>query len=438
MFDAYKNRKKKQEGSNEEESQELNSIGVDFNNNENEEVNNEGESHNVADTRSSSSAQKGFFVICCLGLVVLLGFMFFKSKVKSEAQENVRTAAEVSKKDELPKFELPPDEVASAPAPVEASAPALLLDDTPASAPEAPIFETQPIAEQPAAPTPHEIRLRSALMVSDNDGGAKGGIQNVSGSSNDDVGAQPAALGSNDMDGGNGNGGGGSRNALADSLNPTATPSATANRFANRNLLLAKGTVIQCSLKTRIETQVAGMVACTTLRDVYSDNKKVLLLERGSTVEGEYQSAAEMGATRIFVLWTRVRTPQGIVVNLDSPATDTLGGAGLGGYVKHHFWRRFGNALMFSLIQDSVATGFKRFERSKTAQTIVYGNSEDTTNDIVQEIIKSTANIPPTIYKNQGDNAAVYVARDIDFSKVYSLKPIATHEVNFYNGGILQ
>lgn len=439
MFDAYKNRKKKQD-SNEEESQELNSIGVNFNNNENEEVNNEGESHNVADTRSSSSAQKGFFVICCLGMVVLLGFMYFKSKVKSDTQEDVREAAEVSKKSDLPlpNFELPPDKVASEPA--EASAPAVVLDDTPAAEPapalEATPLETQQMVEQPAAPTPHEIRLRSALMVSDNERGEKGGLQNVSGSSNDDASAQPAALSSNDM--GGGNGGGGSSNALAGSLNPTATPSATANRFANRNLLLTKGTVIQCSLKTRIETQVAGMVACTTLRDVYSDNKKVLLIERGSTIEGEYQNAAEMGATRIFVLWTRVRTPKGIVVNLNSPATDTLGGAGLGGYVNHHFWRRFGNAMMFSLIQDGVATGFKRLERSKTAQTIFYGNSEDTTDDIVQEIIKSTANIPPTIYKNQGDNAAVYVARDIDFSKVYSLKPIAAYEVNQYNGGILQ
>ncbi|MBH6097853.1 type IV secretion system protein VirB10 [Neisseria meningitidis] len=438
MFDAYKNRQKKQDSN--EESQELNSIGVNFNNNENEEVNNEGESHNVADTRSSSSAQKGFFVICCLGMVVLLGFMFFKSKVKSDTQEDVREAAEVSKKSDLPlpNFELPPDKVASEPA--EASAPAVVLDDTPAAEPapalEATPLETQQMVEQPAAPTPHEIRLRSALMVSDNERGEKGGLQNVSGSSNDDASAQPAALSDNDM--GGGNGGGGSSNALAGSLNPTATPSATANRFANRNLLLAKGTVIQCSLKTRIETQVAGMVACTTLRDVYSDNKKVLLIERGSTIEGEYQNAAEMGATRIFVLWTRVRTPKGIVVNLNSPATDTLGGAGLGGYVNHHFWRRFGNAMMFSLIQDGVATGFKRLERSKTAQTIFYGNSEDTTDDIVQEIIKSTANIPPTIYKNQGDNAAVYVARDIDFSKVYSLKPIAAYEVNQYNGGILQ
>ena len=270
MFDAYKNRKKKQEGNNEEESQELNSIGVDFNNNENEEVNNEGESHNVADTRSSSSAQKGFFVICCLGMVVLLGFMFFKSKVKSDTQEDVRKATEVSKKADLPKFELPPDKVAFAPA--EASAPVIVFDDTPASAPEAMPLETQLVVEQASTPTPHEIRLRSALMVADNDGGAKGGSQNVSGSLDDGSSAQSAALSSNDMNGGNG--GGGSSNALADSLNPTATPSATANRFANRNLLLAKGTIIQCSLKTRIETQVAGMVACTTLRDVYSDNKK--------------------------------------------------------------------------------------------------------------------------------------------------------------------
>ena len=440
MFDPYKNRKKKQD-SNEEESQELNSIGVNFNNNENEEVNNEGESHNVADTRSSSSAQKGFFVICCLGMVVLLGFMFFKSKVKSDTQEDVREAAEVSKKSDLPlpAFELPPDKVASEPA--EASAPVELPVEPveqpqPVELPVEPVEQPQAVELPAAAPTPHEIRLRSALMVSDNERGAKGGLQNVSGSSNDDADAQPAALSGNDM--GGGNGGGGSSNALAGSLNPTATPSATANRFANRNLLLTKGTVIQCSLKTRIETQVAGMVACTTLRDVYSDNKKVLLIERGSTIEGEYQNAAEMGATRIFVLWTRVRTPQGIVVNLNSPATDTLGGAGLGGYVNHHFWRRFGNAMMFSLIQDGVATGFKRLERSKTAQTIFYGNSEDTTDDIVQEIIKSTANIPPTIYKNQGDNAAVYVARDIDFSKVYSLKPIAAYEVNQYHGGILQ
>ena len=409
MLDLFN--KKKQQDNQDDEFQAENSIGVNFDNNADEEMNNEGETHNVADTRSSSSAQKGFFIICCAGLVLLLGFMFFKNKVKGNESENVAAANQASKKTETPKFELPLE--ASAPAPVEASAPMPILEE-PASAPAMPVETVEA-----SAPSPHEIRLRSALMVSDNDGNSKtgnGSTQPVSGSANDGAAAQPAALNGSEQQGS-------SNNPLGSSLVATETPSAKANRFADRNLLLAKGTVIQCSLKTRIETQVAGMVACTTLRDTYSDNKKVLLLERGSTIEGEYQSTAEMGATRIFVLWTRIRTPKGVVVNINSPATDTLGGAGLGGYTKHHFFKRFGNALMFSLIQDAIATGLQRFERTNTAQTIVYENTEEATDEIVQTIIKSTANIPPTIYKNHGDNAAVYVARDIDFSSVYSLRP---------------
>jgi len=408
MFDAFNSKKKKSA------TEEPISAGVDFNDNEVEDVNGEGEPHNVADTRTSSSAQKGFVVICCVGMVVLLGFMYFKNHVKKSEKAEVAAANQASKKVDTPKFELPPEASAPAeasiPMPIAASETELPL---PASEPAPIVTET----EQASAPTPHEIRLRSALMVSDNESGKNGSQSGTEGgeTSGNAPQAQTVSLSEGSSQGGG--------NPLADSMNPTVTPSVVANRFTNRNLLLAKGTVIQCSLKTRIETQVAGMVACTTLRNTYSDNKKVLLLERGSMIEGEYQHTADMGQTRIFVLWTRIRTPKGVVVNINSPATDTLGGAGIGGYTKHHFWRRFGNALMFSLIQDGVATGFKRLEKSQTAQTIVYDNTEKTTDNIVNEIIKSTSNIPPTIYKNQGDNAAVYVARDVDFSSVYSLRP---------------
>lgn len=408
MFDVFKNKKDNNSNNqnNDAERDFTNPTGINFDNNPHEEVNNEGEVHNVADTRNSNSAQKGFFIICCAGLILLLLFMMFKSKVKANEEEQIQTANQVNKKTEIPNFELPPD-----PAPSENI---IIIDEpTPQNQPSIEVT-----SEQPPEITPHEIRLRSGLLVSDNDGQNKiiggatqEGMQQTLGNSGH---TQNNLFG--EMEGSGGN-------PLASNLNPTNTASTKANRFINRNLLLAKGTVIQCSLKTRIETQVAGMVACTTLRDTYSDNKKVLLIERGSLIEGEYQHTAEMGQTRIFVLWTRVRTPKGVVVNLNSPATDTLGGAGVGGHVKHHFWRRFGNALMFSLIQDGISTGFQRLEKSNTAQTIVYENSEQTTDDIVQEIIKSTSNIPPTIYKNQGDNAAVYVARDVDFSSVYSLRP---------------
>ena len=145
----------------------------------------------------------------------------------------------------------------------------------------------------------------------------------------------------------------------------------------------------------------------------------------------DYEQLLRM--TRIFVLWTRIRTPKGVVVNLDSPATDALGAAGLGGHTSHHFWRRFGNAVLFSLMQDGIATGWQRIrDRQQNAQNIVNSNTEKTSDQILQEILKSTSNIPPTIYKNHGDTAAVYVARDIDFSSVYSLRPIGRPSTLMY------
>ena len=37
-----------------------------------------------------------------------------------------------------------------------------------------------------------------------------------------------------------------------------------------------------------------------------------------------------------------------------------------------------------------------------------------------------TINIPPTLSKNQGELANIFVARDVDFSTVYQLKRIET------------
>ena len=39
--------------------------------------------------------------------------------------------------------------------------------------------------------------------------------------------------------------------------------------------------------------------------------------------------------------------------------------------------------------------------------------------------METTINIPPLLYQNQGGVVGVYVARDLDFSSVYELKPQA-------------
>jgi len=203
-------------------------------------------------------------------------------------------------------------------------------------------------------------------------------------------------------------------------LSPTQTATRRASQLGNRNFLLAKGAFIDCALQTRLDSTVPGMTACVVTRNIYSDNGKVLLIERGSTMTGEYQSNMRQGMARIFVLWSRIKTPSGIVVDLDSPGADPLGGAGLPGYVDTHFWQRFGGALMLSLVDD-VARGLTTQVNRNGNNQFNLNSTGDATQDMAAEALKNTINIPPTLYKNQGEQIGIYVARDLDFSSIYDV-----------------
>ena len=107
--------------------------------------------------------------------------------------------------------------------------------------------------------------------------------------------------------------------ALFGSMERSATPTVVAGLLGNRSLTMPKGVLFTCSLKTRVISATSGFVACQVQRNVFSDDGKVVLAERGSHLDGEYRVVqVRPGVTRIPVLWTRLRTPNGDTVDLDS------------------------------------------------------------------------------------------------------------------------
>jgi type IV secretion system protein VirB10 len=42
--------------------------------------------------------------------------------------------------------------------------------------------------------------------------------------------------------------------------------------------------------------------------------------------------------------------------------------------------------------------------------------------NVADTALQATINIPPTLEKDQGDNVAIFVAKDLDFSDVYNLR----------------
>lgn len=222
---------------------------------------------------------------------------------------------------------------------------------------------------------------------------------------------------------------------LESSMASVAFNGATAGKMKNRDLTIDKGTFIDCVMTTKFNSQLAGLMTCEVTRNIYSASGRVVLIDRGSKVTGQYQGGIQQGQTRVFVVWDRVVTPKGVAIDIESPASSELGESGLTGRVNNHFWKRFGGAMLVSLI-DGVGEGLGKSLGASAGRKLdkALGNESGTTiidmggsngssssTDVASKIIEQTINIPPTIVKHQGDKVTVFVSRDLDFSKVYKL-----------------
>lgn len=298
------------------------------------------------------------------------------------------------------------------PAPVPACLPGQIpTPEVPCIAPGSP--QPASVAAQPAGPTPEqqaamdlaERRKRAPVMANVQMSGGSGG-------------------------GDGGDGGmettGNSRGNLGQSLQATRMGAVSATQLQDPNMTITQGRLLPCTLETAISSQVSGMTSCVLTRDIYSTNGRVMLLERGTRIVGQYESGRmRQGMSRIFVLWTRAETPNGVLINLDSPAADTLGRSGVDGKINTHFWTRFGSALLLSLVDDAAqyAIAVQQAKKANGGTTVQLGNTTNSSRDAANIIVENTVNIPPTLEKPQGSSIGVFVARDLYFGDVYRLQP---------------
>lgn len=212
-------------------------------------------------------------------------------------------------------------------------------------------------------------------------------------------------------------------NNLNKNLKPTVTVDVKANNRGVNDMLLMRGTTIPCVLQTKIDSTYQGFTVCQISKDVYSSNGKTLLLERGSKVFGEQNIEIRHGQARVAVLWSRIETPKGVSVNIDSPATGQLGEMGIGAKVKNHFWKRFGASILLSMIQDGLAAATQHLEDKENGNNnTTVTNSSNTVETMAEKALNNTINIPPTAIVNQGTVINILVVRDVDFASVYQLK----------------
>lgn len=193
------------------------------------------------------------------------------------------------------------------------------------------------------------------------------------------------------------------------SLDEAAPAKATAMR--NLDATVPQGAVIPAVMETAINSDLPGLARAMVTRDVKSFDGSTVLIPRGSRVIGQYKSGVALGASRVFVIWTRVIRPDGVTIQIGSPAADPLGRGGLEGKVDRHFFTRFGGSILMSVLNAGVAA----VSNVRTNSQIYIGSAAEAAN-AASAVKPSTTS--PTIQTPQGAPVTIFVARDLDFSGV--------------------
>ena len=188
---------------------------------------------------------------------------------------------------------------------------------------------------------------------------------------------------------------------------------AQARQMTDLDRLVPQGAIMGAVMETALNSDLPGYARAVVTKDVLSFDGSAVLIPAGSRVIGEYNSGVAQGASRIFIVWSRLIRPDGVTISLGSPAVDELGRGGLGGKVNRHFLQRFGSAILLSVLTGGISAASAAVSRGST---VIVGTTNEATSLATQALQGN--DIPPTIKTNQGALVRVFVARDLDFSTV--------------------
>lgn len=322
-----------------------------------------------------------------LAVAVILGVIVFATLSAGRQAKADAAAALIS--------QAKPPAAAPQPAPVMTLAQA---------APPAPIAQPVP---QPSPPTGPDVStaLHSPVMVVDQSD-ARGG----SGASSPAApsGAEHAASDTS----------GSAEERFAAQVASGGVETSHATRLTDLKHTVPQGTVIPAVLETAINSDLPGSVRAVVSRDVTGFDGSLVLIPRGSKLIGQYRSGMAYGQSRAFVVWSRILTPDGVSIDIGSPAVDTLGRGGLSGETDTHFFERFGSSILLSVITAGMEAAANA---TSSGASIIIGSPVQAGN--LAAMAPQTTSIPVTIKVMQGTPLQVFLVRDLDFSGVSGARP---------------
>ena len=123
---------------------------------------------------------------------------------------------------------------------------------------------------------------------------------------------------------------------------------------------LKAGSIIPAILRTSINSDLPSQIITAYVRENVYDtvSGNYLLIPKGATLIGKYDSGVAYGQNRLLVAWNRLIYPNGKSYNFVNgfSGADAMGRAGFDGTVNNHYFRLFGASFMMGAITAGVTS----------------------------------------------------------------------------------
>jgi type IV secretory pathway VirB10-like protein len=151
-------------------------------------------------------------------------------------------------------------------------------------------------------------------------------------------------------------------------------------------------------------------------KDFFDNDNHYIIFPTGTRIVGYSQIVSSQGASRLFSWFTRMILPNGIDINFpagkNSLALDYQGRLGVVSTVNRHFFRKFGNAIFFGIL-DGLG-GLAQSNLSPYSSTSRFiERSQHNLSQVNQEIFQQMSSIVPTICVKAGHRIKIHLSCDI-------------------------
>ena len=176
------------------------------------------------------------------------------------------------------------------------------------------------------------------------------------------------------------------------------------------------GTVIPAALVTGINSDLPGQVIASVTEAVYDTAAgRYLLIPQGSKLIGRYDSQVAFGQRRVLLVWTRLILPDTSSIALDKlPGIDPAGYAGLEDGVDWHWDHILAGTALSTLLGVGAELAAPQSTTDGSRAVIAAREStQDTVNQVGQEITQRNLSIQPTLTIRPGFPMRVMVSKDL-------------------------